>query len=264
MTNATQNQPDETLDGHELRMGLFEHLKELRDRAIRAFLSLVVGTAIGFFFAGQGLELLRQPYCTIVETAEECVFQILDPTGGVIVYFRIALTIGGIIAIPYITYQFMMFIVPGLTKRERGVILRSIPAVTLLFVLGVVFTWVLLLPPALGFLDDFLPNLFRTEWTADGYLSFVTALIFWMGVAFESPLVFFVLSVLGIVTPGGLAKNWRIAVVGAAVAAALITPTIDPVNMALVMGPLLVLYVLSILLTSIGARINRGGAPANS
>ncbi len=260
MTDTTHTQTDETLDGHDLRMGLFDHLKELRDRAIRAFIALGVGTLLGFLLAGQGLEILRQPYCNIVEVAEECAFQILDPTGGVIVYFRVSLLIGAILSIPYVTYQVMMFIVPGLTQRERRIVLRSIPAITLLFIVGVLFTWTLLLPPALGFLDDFLPNLFRTDWTADGYLSFVTALIFWMGVAFETPLIFFVLSVLGIVTPGALARSWRIAVVGAAIAAALITPTIDPVNMALVMGPLLVLYALSIFLTTIGTRINRGGA----
>ncbi len=252
----------ETMDGHELRMGLFEHLKELRDRAIRVTFALVIGTVIGFAFAQYGLEILREPYCNIVETIEDCSFQILDPTGGVMVYFRISLLIGGILSVPYITYQAMMFVIPGLTRRERRLVLTALPAITLLFIVGVVFTWSLLLPPALGFLDNFLPNLFRTEWTADGYLSFVTALIFWMGVAFETPLVFFVLSVIGVVTPKTLASNWRIAVVGAAIAAALITPTIDPVNMALVMGPLLVLYLLSIILSTVGARINRAGAPA--
>lgn len=262
MSYDSQFTTEEDLDGHELRMGLFEHLKELRDRAIRASIALVIGTVIGFAFAQYGLEILREPFCNIVETVDDCSFQILDPTGGVMVYFRVALLIGGILSVPYITYQAMMFVIPGLTRGERRVVLMALPAITLLFVLGVVFTWSLLLPPALGFLNNFLPNLFRTEWTADGYLSFVTALIFWMGVAFETPLVFFVLSVIGVVTPKALVANWRIAIVGAAVAAALITPTIDPVNMALVMGPLLVLYLLSIVLSTFGARINRAGAPA--
>jgi sec-independent protein translocase protein TatC len=120
---------------------------------------------------------------------------------------------------------------------------------------GALFAWFILVPPALGFLRDFQPTLFKPEWTADLYLSFVTSLIFWMGVAFETPLVFFVLAFLGIVSPMALIYNWRIAIVGAAVAAALITPTIDPVNMALVMGPLLTLYVISIILVAIGNRM---------
>ena len=78
-----------------------------------------------------------------------------------------------------------------------------------------------------------------------------------MGVAFETPLVFFVLAILGIVSAGALLKNWRIAVVGAAIAAAFITPTVDPVNMMLVMGPLMALYLLSILLVVIGRRISK-------
>jgi sec-independent protein translocase protein TatC len=76
-----------------------------------------------------------------------------------------------------------------------------------------------------------------------------------MGVAFETPLVFFVLALLGVVEAGALVRNWRIAIIGAAVAAAFITPTIDPVNMGLVMAPLLGLYVFSILLVVIGRRI---------
>jgi sec-independent protein translocase protein TatC len=116
---------------------------------------------------------------------------------------------------------------------------------------------VVLIPPAIGFFNNFMPQLFEPQWTADRYLAFVTALLFWMGVAFETPLIFFVLSLLGVVTTSFLLKNWRFAIVGAAVAAALITPTIDPVNMGLVMGPLLVLYLLSIILVFIGRKIAR-------
>ena len=87
-------------------------------------------------------------------------------------------------AIPLITYQLLMFIFPGLTRKERRIVLMSLPAISLLFVVGVVFSWFVLMPPALGFLEGFQQNLFRSEWTADLYLSFVTSLIFWMGVAF--------------------------------------------------------------------------------
>lgn len=250
-------------EAHALRMSLFEHLGELRDRLVRIGIALLIGVIIGFIFAQQGLLILRQPFCNIFENPAECPqWQILDPTGNVLVYLRVALLIGGIFAIPAITYQVMMFILPGLTRREKRMVFMSIPAITGLFVIGVVFTWTFLLPPALGFLNDFLSDLFSPEWTADGYLSFVTALIFWMGVAFETPLVFFVLSLLGVVRAKTLISNWRIAVIGSAVAAAFITPTIDPVNMFLVMGPLLSLYTLSILLVSLGSRINGISAPS--
>jgi sec-independent protein translocase protein TatC len=195
------------------------------------------------------LEFLQQPY------GRE--FTVLGPTGGVVAYFRVALMVGAMLAIPVITYEILMFILPGLTRKEARLVLASLPAVTLLFITGVAFAWFILLPPALGFLEGFQPTLFKPEWTADLYLGFVTSLVFWMGVAFQTPLIFFVVALLGMVSARTLVKNWRIAVVGSAIAAALITPTVDPVNMMLVVAPLLALYGLSILLVLAGSRISR-------
>lgn len=245
-------------DGHEMRMGFLEHLVELRDRSFKALLALVIGTVIGFVLADWVLGILQQPFCALVESVDQCRFQILDPTGNVMVYFRVSLLVGGILAIPMITYQIMMFIVPGLTRRERFIVLASIPAITGLFIIGVVFAWRILTPAALDFLNGFMSNRFTADWTADGYLGFVTSLVFWMGVAFEAPLVFFILSIVGVVTSKVLIQNWRIAIVGSSILAAFITPTIDPVNMFLVMGPLLILYVVSIVLVFFGTRIGTG------
>jgi sec-independent protein translocase protein TatC len=242
-------------EGHELRMGFMEHLVELRNRIFVSSIALVVGTAIGFIFAAQAIEFMRIPFCNL---ASDCRFQTIDPTDGVMIYFRVSLLIGAIIAIPILSYQFMAFIIPGLTGKEQRVLFLSLPAIVILFLLGVAFSWLILVPPALSFLNGFLPTIFRPDWTADGYFSFTTSLVFWMGVAFEAPLVVFVLSLLGVITAGTLARNWRIAIVIASIAAALITPTVDPVNMSLVMGPLLILYLISILMASIGSRLHRG------
>ncbi|MAU12093.1 MAG: twin-arginine translocase subunit TatC [Anaerolineaceae bacterium] len=249
----------ENSDGQGARMSFFSHLNELRIRVTRAFFAVVIGTFIGFFLADKVLAILQVPYCELVEQAEQCELVILGPTGGIVVFFRVALMLGAIIAMPMITYQVMMFVLPALKRGEKRIVLLSIPAITILFLVGVAFSWFILLRPALGFLEGFQPTIFKPEWTADLYLSFVTSLIFWMGVAFETPLVLFVLSVLGMVTPGALARNWRIAIVLSSIAAALITPTIDPVNMMLVMGPLMGLYAISIVLTFFGVRINRAG-----
>lgn len=262
-------------------MGLFDHLDELRRRLTRAGIALAIGTLIGISVSGVALDYLRGPYCRIVENniiqqaeqagaeagsvvvvaGNDCKLVTLGPTGGVVAYFRVGLMIGGMFAIPVITYQLLMFVFPGLTRKEKRTVLLALPAIFILFLVGVSFAWFILTPPALGFLENFQPDLFRSEWTADLYLSFITALIFWMGVAFQTPLVFFVLGLLGLVTTGTLIHNWRLAVIGAAVAAALITPTVDPVNMFLVMGPLLVLYSLSIVLVYLARRIARLDAP---
>jgi sec-independent protein translocase protein TatC len=252
-TATTVDAPIEQPDVEGARMGIFEHLDELRRRFLRAMLALVVGTVVGVLITGQVFEFLLVPYCGLQE-ATYCRLQVLGPTEGIVSYFRVSLMLGAMIAIPVLTYQVLMFIVPGLTKKERRIVLTTIPVITLLFLVGVGFAWFVLMPPALNFLENFQSGLFKAEWTADLYLSFITSLIFWMGVAFETPLIFFVLSLLGVVTAGALARNWRIAIVGSAVAAALITPTVDPANMFLVMGPLLALYTLSILLVFIGQR----------
>lgn len=244
---------DEPLSVEEMAMGFLDHLSELRDRLIRAVIGLGITTLLAFLFADRFLQYLMTP---ITSRAEDGTFrlQTLGPTEGVIIYFRVALLVGAIVAIPWLTWQVWMFIAPGLTKREKRYILMSIPATTLLFIVGVMFCWFVMMPAALGFLLEFQTNIFDAGWTAGQYVAFVTSLLFWIGVAFEMPLVFFILARMGMVTPRTLLKNWRLAVVATALAAALITPTVDPFNMMIVMGPLLALYGLSIVLAAIAYR----------
>lgn len=249
MTTTIQYPPAAPGDGEGARMGLFEHLDELRRRLFVAALALLIGTLGGVVVAAPVLKYLQEPYGEA--------FIVLDPTGGVIQYFRVALLVGASLSIPIITYEMLMFILPALTGREKRLLIGSLPPVTLLFIIGVAFAWFVLIPPALGFLEGFQPTLFKAQWTADKYLGFVTSLLFWMGVAFQTPLVFFVLALLGVVKRRVLIQNWRIAIIGSAAAAAIITPTVDPVNMLLVMGPLLTLYLLSIVLVSVGQRLMR-------
>jgi sec-independent protein translocase protein TatC len=247
MASIELGTPQQHDDG--LRMGLFEHLDELRRRMFKAALALMAATGLAMLFTGELMLALQAPY------GRE--FAVLGPTGGVVAYFRVALMAGAIIASPILTYQALMFVLPALKRGEKRIVLGALPAITGLFVLGTMFAWFVLIPPALGFLEGFQPTLFRPEWTADLYLGFVTTLIFWMGVAFELPLIAFLLSVLGMVTARALVRAWRIAIVGTCVAAALITPTVDPFNLALVAVPLLGLYVLSIGLAWVAGRLRR-------
>ncbi|MEQ8671673.1 MAG: twin-arginine translocase subunit TatC [Aggregatilineales bacterium] len=248
--------PPQEPEDNELRMGFFDHLDELRGRTFKILIAVVLGTILGSIIAGDVLQYLIEPYANIYPDETQRLV-VLGPTGAVVTYFKVALMVGGILSIPVITYQILLFIVPGLTSKERRYLLSALPAITLLFLIGVAFAWFILIPPAITFLEGFQSDIFKPEWTAENYISFVTALLFWMGVSFETPLVFFLMSLFGIVTAGLLVKNWRFAVVGTAIAAALITPTIDPVNMFLVMGPLLALYGFSIILVMIGSRITR-------
>jgi sec-independent protein translocase protein TatC len=227
-----------TGDQDETPLTLLDHLNELRIRLFRSLIALVIGVVLSVTFTSELLKYLIKPYGTEL--------QVLGPTESVIIYFRVALLAGAIFAIPYITFQLFMFIAPGLTRKEKRWIYMALPATTGLFLIGVAFAWFIMVPAALNFLQDFQSDVFRAEWTAERYIAFLTSLLFWIGVAFELPVVVFVLARLGIVGPRPLARNWRLAVVLITIVAALITPTVDPFNMLLVTAPLLVLYVISI------------------
>jgi sec-independent protein translocase protein TatC len=230
-------------DQDETPQTLLDHLNELRIRLFRGLIALVVGVLLSAVFTDRLLKYLITPYGTEL--------QVLGPTESVVIYFRVALLAGAIFVMPYITFQLFMFIAPGLTRKEKRWIYMALPATTGLFLIGVAFAWFVMVPAALGFLQDFESEVFRAEWTAERYIAFLTSLLFWIGVAFELPVVIFVLARLGIVGPTPLLRNWRLAVVLITIVAALITPTVDPFNMLLVVAPLLVLYLISIGLAAI-------------
>lgn len=226
---------------------LLEHLNELRIRLTWAAAALAVGTVISFIFAEQILEFLLRPY-------GERKLQTLRPTEGIETFFKVALVSGLILAMPFILYQFWLFISPGLTKRERRYVYVFIPATLGMFLLGILFAWVVLVPAAVDFLATFMQNIFLTEWTSSEYIGFILAMMFWLGLSFQMPVIIFVLARVGLVSGKMLRDQWRVAVVGVAVLAAAITPSIDPVTMMLTMAPLLILYVLSIGLAYAGYR----------
>jgi sec-independent protein translocase protein TatC len=248
MANSLEPTPDQPLaeDGVAAQMGFFDHLEELRNRLLRVIIALIIGLLIAGALTGPLLNYLIVP-C-------DCELALLRPTDSVVVFFRVALMAAGIMIVPYATYELLMFILPGLTSKEQRTVLMAIPVTTGLFLLGVAFAWFVLVPTALPFLRNFQSDVFRAEWTASEYIAFLTALLFWMGVAFEMPVVMSLLGRLGLITPQTLITNWRLAVVLMTIAAAVITPTVDPFNMLLVIAPLMGLYVISIGMTAIAYR----------
>jgi len=140
---------------------------------------------------------------------------------------------------------------PGLTKDEKKYLIFLVPGATICFLTGVAFAYFIMLPASIGFLQTFMADIIEQQWTVGKYLSFVTSLIFWIGVSFELPLFVYFLAKLGIVDSEMLIKNFKYAIVVIALLAAVITPTVDPLNMILVMGPLVVLYLIGVLLAKI-------------
>jgi sec-independent protein translocase protein TatC len=224
-------------------MPIMGHLREMRNVLIKCAVVLLIASAISLAFTTQILQLLIAPYGGILET--------IDPTENVTTYFRVALMSGAVLAMPFLVYFIWSFIAPGLKDKEKRYVHFIVPGATVLFIIGVAFAWGIMLPAAIGFLSTFEPDIFKTSWRAAAYIPFVTSLMFWIGVAFELPLIVFFLAKLKIVTAKKLLSWWRFAFVGAAIVAALITPTVDPFNMALVMGPLIFLYFLSIVMAKL-------------
>jgi len=129
-----------------------------------------------------------------------------------------------------------------------------VPSATFLFLLGAAFCWFVLLPSAILFLANFMPTIFSAEWTSQEYIGFATGFILWVGIAFQFPLIVYFMARFGIVRANTFREHWRFAVVGIAIVAAAVTPSIDPVTMLLTMIPLVILYLLSIGLASLGQR----------
>lgn len=233
-------------------LSILGHLNELRHRLTYAGIGILVATSLSFLFAERLLQFLLRPYAASNPAGAS--LQTLRPTEGIETYFRVSLLAGIIIGMPIILYQFWRFIEPGLHKHEKRYIYVFIPSALLLFGLGLAFAWFVLAPAAIYFLANFMPEVFRTEWTGQEYIGFITRLLLWIGVAFQLPVVIYIIARVGLITPATLRSQWRIAVVAIAVLAAVITPSIDPVTMLLTMAPLVVLYLLSIGLAGVGQR----------
>jgi sec-independent protein translocase protein TatC len=239
-------------DGEGAVMTIFGHLNELRVHLTRAAIALLIATVISFVFADRLLGLLMGPYEASVPG--EVALQTLRPTEGLETYFRVSLLSGVVLAMPVILFEFWRFIQPALSKREQRYIYFFIPSALVLFGLGIAFAWFILAPAAIYFLANFMPDVFRAEWTGQEYISFVTRLLLWIGLSFQMPIIIYVVARVGLVTAASLRNQWRAAVVLIAILAAVITPSIDPVTMLLTMAPLFALYVLSIGLAVVGQR----------
>jgi len=222
----------------ESRMGLMEHLGELRTRLIWVVGALLIGTLVSFVFVERLLAIITEPVGQPLLS--------LGPTDTIGIFFRVGFVSGAVLAMPVIVYHIVAFIAPGLYPHEKRMLFLLLPGVMLLFLTGAWFAFYIMLPVATGFLQNFLGTVINQEWSIDRYINFVTRIVFWIGVFFETPLVIAFLARIGLVTGPRLLGLWRQAMVGISVIAAIITPTVDPVNMAIVMLPLIVLYFLGV------------------
>ncbi|HEV8634861.1 MAG TPA: twin-arginine translocase subunit TatC [Chloroflexota bacterium] len=235
-----QNVPQEELEEEELEMTLVEHLDELRGRIIRAVLGLVVATAVAFVFTPQLIAWMLAP-----SGLGQLYFT--QPAEAFLMYFQVSLMAGIGLSSPWIFIQVMAFVLPAMTRREKRIFWTALPFVVVFFVVGVLFGYFVTLPFALRYLLTFTMNgVLQPLITADSYLSFVTMILFWMGLAFELPIIIWILAKLGLARTPRLVGFRKYAILAAFIVAAVITPTPDPLNQALVAIPLWILYEIGI------------------
>lgn len=242
-------------------MPLREHLRELRSRLLVCLVALLIGSAVCFYFYQELLNLLVAPAREVAGAEIAIVYTEVTELLGTTV--KVAMLGGFALALPVILYNAVRFVAPGLTPRERRILFSFLPAALLAFVGGMAFGYFVMIPPALRFLLTFGGEVAEPLIRISNIVNIMVRLLFWLGVSFETPLVMYALAVLGIVNARGFARFRRLWLVAAFVIAAAITPTIDPLNQAIVAGPLIVLYELGVLLARLAGR-RRAGAPLNA
>ena len=236
-------------------LSFMEHLGELRRRVVICVIAVLAGSAASFVFYEEIIELLSRPaYDLKGSQGIELVF--IEITELLTTAVKVSFVAGFVLALPVVLYQVIMFVAPGLTGRERRYLFLFLPMALVAFACGVAFCYFVLIPPALRFLlgfSDVAEPLIRIS----NFVNLMVRLLFWMGVAFETPLIMYMLAQLGIVSARQLSRFRRVWVVLAFLLGAIITPTFDPVNQTLVAGPLLVLYELGVLLAKLADRSRR-------
>jgi len=229
-------------------MTLLEHMEELRDRIIKSVIAIGLAFIAGIFLAGPLLKRLQ------IEANATTGFDVVSPTDPITIYFKIALYIAIGLALPVLMWQLVGFLAPGLTQKEKRFLILSLPFVVLLFVLGVAYGFFFAAPRALQFLSNFMSDLY--EWSPEGQevITFYLTLMVGLGLAFQLPVVMFILAKLGAVSPQKM-RSWRkFAVLVLLMLAAVITPSTDPFNMMVVFVPLYLLYETGIVVSRLFAQ----------
>jgi sec-independent protein translocase protein TatC len=221
----------------EGKMPFLEHLGELRDRIVRALVAILIGLVIAFPFSARVVDWLARP---IQQTGNTLVF--LAVTEAFWVQMKVALFLALFLAAPAILYQVWAFIAPGLYGHERKYAAPFVIIGSLMFIAGGAFSLLIVTPNAVKFLLGYARPGLQPMISIGSYIDFLLKFTLAFGAVFEVPIALTLASRLGLVTPKALAKNRKYAVLGAFVAAAILTPTPDIVNQSLMAGPIILLY----------------------
>jgi sec-independent protein translocase protein TatC len=233
-------------------MTVLQHLEELRTRIIIASAAILIGMIVAaIWLTWPVMALLTEP--ARAQLGDNKLVAI-KPGEMFLTYMKVALVTGAALAMPVIVYQLLKFVMPALHPHEQRYLYFAIPGITVSFAVGLAFGLLIVIPVAVRYLMGFGGDVVEAMWSVEEYLTFVSTLLFWIGVSFETPIVILFLARLGVVDHQQLARYRRYALVGAFVAAAIITPTPDPLNQAIVGIPMYLLYELGVLLARLVGR----------
>ncbi|HEV8614276.1 MAG TPA: twin-arginine translocase subunit TatC [Methylomirabilota bacterium] len=238
------------------KMPFMEHLGELRTRIVRSLAALLIGLAIAFPFSERLTDFLARP---VTKLGYKLVFT--APAEAFWVQMKVAIIAGLFISSPGILWQVWAFIAPGLHAHERKYAAPFIIIGSLMFLAGGAFSLFVVTPYAIAFLLSYARESLQPMITLENHIDFLLKFTLAFGAVFELPLVITLLSRMGVVSVKMLTKNRKYAILGAFVAAAILTPTPDAFNQALMAGPLIILYEVGILCARLFGR-RRTPAPA--
>ena len=218
---------------------LVEHLGELRARLVISLLSLVPAFAVAFAFQDDLIRWLTKP---LPDDKQVVTLGVIEPFTTAV---KVSLGVAVAVTLPILLYQLWSFLAPAVEERAQRTVAVFATLATVLFGTGVLFSYFIVLPRALGFLTNFNDDIFQVQIRASYYFSFVTLTLIATGLAFQMPIFILALVRLRVLSAARLRKNRRIGIVAMVVFAVLL-PTVDPVSLALEVLPLLLLFELSI------------------
>jgi len=216
-------------------MALSEHIEEFSQRIVFCIINLLLTTLLCFANVRDIVKVFQAPAIGVK-------FLQFAPGEYFFASFKIALFSGILISSPLILYQLLLYLIPGLTKTERNIILPVSFGSGILFFCGLIFSYFFLVPAALKFFISYGSEVVEPFWSFDQYFDFVAVLIFTTGLAFQIPVVQIILGLLGIISGKKMLSAWKYVVVIATTLAAVITPSTDPVTQLLMTSALLALY----------------------
>jgi sec-independent protein translocase protein TatC len=248
-SGALQRPPDDDDDDFgagEGKMSLLEHLDELRKRIIRACLGVLVGILLGFFYINEIFNFVLQPTIRAMPAGRTLIYT--RPGEAFSMYVTVSLITGAILASPFIMYQVWKFIAPGLYSNEKRFAIPFVLFSTIGFVGGALFNHFIAFPFMMIFFASFNTQSVAFMPRLEDVFSLYSKMLLGLGVIFQMPTVVFFLAKMKMVTARFLVKQFKYAFLLFFIAAAVITPTGDPVNMTIFAAPMVVLYGMSIII----------------